>query len=170
MGSTAAFCVVLAAVIGALSLSLPVSATNHQQQTGTSVVQVYFDSVQVDSSTPQAYSFGVRAQTLPTLYIMRLHWEFGDGSYVDAPYCCQSNISEVRYHAYEAQGTYTIIVVAFDSAGNFADATVTVSPPTAVPEYPTYSIPLLLSLFAVLATVAVARQKKSPTHRRPNGP
>ena len=120
---------------------------------------VNFDSVQIDSSSPQAYSFGVRAQTAPTLYITRLHWEFGDGSYLDVPYCCQSLVSEVRYHAYPQQGTYTAVVVAFDNAGNFGDALVTVSWPTPVPEYPSYGLPLLLSLFAVLAVAGLTRGK-----------
>ncbi len=118
-----------------------------------------FNSVQLTTPPPQAYSFGVVAKTFPGLWITRLHWEFGDGAFLDVPYCCQSQVSEVQYHAYSRPGSYTVVVVAFDNAGNFGDAFVTVNWITPVPEYPSYSIPFLISLFAVLTAAAYTKSK-----------
>ncbi len=160
--------------MGTLSLSTPASAnspqatstisftvtttSNYQVVTG-GPLQVNFNSVQLTTPPPQAYSFGVGAKTFPGLWITRLHWEFGDGAFLDVPYCCQSQVSEVQYHAYTQPGSYTVVVVAFDNAGNFGDAFVTVNWITPVPEYPTYAIPLLISLLVALATAAYVKSK-----------
>ena len=129
-------------------------------------MQVNFDSVQVDTQSPQAYFFGVVAKTFPGLSITRLHWEFGDGAYLDVPYCCQSQVSEVQYHAYAQPGSYTVVVVAFDNAGSFGHAFVTVNWVTPIPEYPSYGIPLFISLFAVLAAASYAKGKRPLTPLR----
>ena len=125
-------------------------------------MQVVFNSVQVDSTPPQSYSFGVNAKTAPGNWITRLHWEFGDGSYLDVPYCCQSQVSEVQNHAYAQAGSYTVAVVAFDNVGNYGTTFVTVNWVTPVPEYPSYGLPLLLSLFLVLAAAGLSRGKIRP--------
>ncbi len=173
-------CIVLAALVGTLSLTAPASAnspqgttsisftitttTNYPVQTG-GMLQVNFNSVQVDTTPPQAYSFGVDAKTFPGLSITRLHWEFGDGAFLDVPYCCQNEVSEVRNHAYSQPGSYTVVVVAYDNAGNFGDAFVTVNWVQPVPEYQTPGLPLLMSVFAVLVVATYARSKRSV--RRP---
>jgi hypothetical protein len=125
-------------------------------------LQVVFNSVQVDSTPPQSYSFGVNAKTAPGNWITRLHWEFGDGSFLDVPYCCQSQVSEVQNHAYAQQGSYTVAVVAFDNVGNYGATLVTVNWVTPVPEYPSYGLPLLLSLFVMLAAAGLVRSKRPP--------
>jgi hypothetical protein len=123
------------------------------------VLQVNFNSVQVDTAPPQAYSFGVQAKTFPGLWITRLHWEFGDGTFLDVPYCCQSTVSEVQDHAYSQQGSYTVIVVAYDNAGNFGDVFVTVNWVTPIPEYPNYGTPLFIALFVVLGAAAFGKRR-----------
>jgi PKD domain-containing protein len=121
---------------------------------------VSFNSVQLDTGSPQAYAFGVVATASPGFTITLLHWEFGDGSFLDVPYCCPSQVSEVQYHAYQHPGSYTVLVWAYDSGGNFGNAFVTVSWPTPVPEYPTLAIPLLGAILAVLATVKYAKSNR----------
>jgi len=88
----------------------------------TSSVQVYFDSMSLTETSPQAYSFGVKAKTSPGLSIVKLSWQFGDGSSKDSPYCCQSQVSEVQYHSYSQQGPYAVSVSAVDSKGNSGSA------------------------------------------------
>ena len=78
---------------------------------------------------------------------------------MDVPYCCQSQVSEVQYHAYAQPGTYTVIVVAFDNAGNFGNAVVTVNWVTPVPEYTAYGFPLIASLLIALFGVALVRKR-----------
>ena len=119
-----------------------------------------FNSVQVNTVPPQSYSFGVNAKTFPGLWITRLHWEFGDGAILDVPYCCQNQVSEVQNHAYSQPGSYTVAVVAYDNAGNFGDAFVTVNWVQPVPEYQTPGLPLLLSVFAVLVVATYAKSKR----------
>ena len=118
-----------------------------------------FDSIQLTSSPPQAYSFNVNAKAAPGNYITRLVWQFGDGAGADVPYCCQSQVSEVQYHAYSQPGTYTVAVVVFDNGGNVGNAVVTVNWVTPVPEYTTYAIPLITSLLVALFGVAVIRKR-----------
>ena len=177
--SVVAICLILAGIVGMLNIATPAVAdsgsgtstisftvtttSNYQVQTG-GTLQVNFNSVSLSTPPPQAYSFGVDAKTFPGRWITRLHWEFGDGTFLDVPYCCQSEVSEVQYHAYAQPASYTVVVVAFDNAGGFGDAFVTVNWITPVPEYPTYAIPLFISLFAVLAAVAYAK-KLQPTVR-----
>jgi len=170
----------LAALAGTLSSSPPASAnspqgttsisftitttTNYPVQTG-GVLQVNFNSVQVDTVPPQAYSFGVQAKTFPGLWITRLHWEFGDGAFLDVPYCCQSTVSEVQDHAYSQPGSYTVVVVAYDNAGNFGDVFVTVNWVTPIPEYPNYGTPLFITLFAVLTAAAFGKRRVTSRSR-----
>jgi len=125
-------------------------------------LNVNFNSVQLDTRPPQAYSFGVVAKTFPGSSITRLHWEFGDGTFMDVVYCCQSQVSEVQYHAYTQPGSYTVIVVAYDNAGNFGDALVTVNWITPIPEYPSYGIPLMASILTVLLALAYAKNRRNP--------
>jgi hypothetical protein len=177
--SLVTICVLLAALVGTLSLSAPASAnvpqgttsisftvttTTNYQVTTNGPLQVNFNSVSLTNPPPQAYAFGVVAKTFPGLWITRLHWEFGDGAFLDVPYCCQRQVSEVQYHAYAQPGSYTVIVVAFDNMGNFGEAFVTVNWVTPVPEYPSYGLPLLLALFAVFAAATYAKGKH-PNHR-----
>jgi PKD repeat protein len=167
--------VVLAALLGMLSLNAA-SAMNLPQESSTlsftvnttssylvttgGPLTVKFNSVQLDTSSPQAYAFGVVATAAPGFTITRLHWEFGDGSLLDVPYCCPSEVTEVQYHAYQQPGSYTVLVVAYDSGGNSGSATVTVSWFTPVPEYPTVAIPLLGALLSALAVVAYAKNDR----------
>jgi hypothetical protein len=143
------------------TISFTVTTTSNYQVVTGGPLLVNFNSVSLSTPPPQAYSFGIIAKTFPGLSIIRLHWEFGDGAFLDVPYCCQSFVSEVQYHAYAHPGSYTVVVVAFDNAGNFGDAFVTVNWITPVPEYPTYAIPLFISLFAVLAAAAYAKKAHS---------
>ena len=124
---------------------------------------VNFNSVQLDTSSPQAYSFGITATATPGFTITRLHWDFGDGIFLDVPYCCQSQVSEVRYHAYQQPGSYLVTVIAYDSGGNSGDAATTISWPTPVPEYPNIAAPLLGAVLAGLVTLGYARRKRLGT-------
>ena len=166
---------VLAAVLGMLSISAAAAVNSPQESTTLSFTMtttssylvttggpltVNFNSVQLDTGSPQAYAFGVVATASPGFTITGLHWEFGDGSFLDVPYCCQSQVSEVQYHAYPHPGSYTVMVWAFDSGGHFGNAIVTVSWPTPVPEYPTLAIPLLGALVASLAAVKYAKNNR----------
>ncbi len=175
--SVIATCLLLAAVIGTFSLASPALANGPQATTSISFVvttttnylvttggqlQVYFDSVQLTSAPPQAYSFGAVAKTNPGFWITRLHWEFGDGAFLDVPYCCQSQVSEVQNHAYAQPGSYTIVLLAFDNAGSYGDAIITVNWATPVPEYPAYGLPLVISLFAVLVAATYTKGKFKP--------
>jgi len=166
---------VLAAVLGLLSLSAA-AAMNLPQDSSTlsftatttssyfvtagGPLTVKFNSIQLDTSSPQAYAFGVVATASPGFAVTKLHWDFGDGSFLDVPYCCPSQVTEVQYHAYPHPGSYTVLVEAFDSGGNSGNAIVTVSWPTPVPEYPSLAIPLLGALFAVLAAVRYAKSNR----------
>jgi hypothetical protein len=82
-------------------------------------VQVSFDSVSLFQFYPESCSFNVVAKTMsPGLSITQLSWQFGDGASLDVPYCCQSHVSEVRYHAYAQPGMYTVSVMVVDNVGN----------------------------------------------------
>ena len=118
-----------------------------------------FNSIELTGSPPQAYSFGVAAKTLPDLTITRILWQFGDGLGMDVPYCCQNQVSEVQYHAYSQPGSYTVVVMVFDSGGNAGNAVVTVNWATPVPEYAAYGLPLIISLLIALFGVASIRKK-----------
>lgn len=133
---------------GTTSISFTLTTTTNYQVTTGGALQVMFDSIQLTNPPPQAYSFGVNAKTTPGFWITRLVWQFGDGAVLDVPYCCQSQVSQVQYHAYSQPGSYTVVVVAFDNAGNFGNAVVTVNWVTPIPEYPTYAMPLIASLLA----------------------
>jgi hypothetical protein len=119
---------------------------------------VAFNSVQLTTPPPVAYSFGVTAKTFPGLWITNLIWQFGDGSSLNVPYCCQSWVSEVRSHAYSQAGSYTVLVIALDNAGNFGNAVVTVNWLTPLPEYPAYTMPLIASVLLTLMGAAWIRR------------
>jgi len=170
-------CIILAAVIGTFSLAASASGESGPQQTSISFtltttsnyqvqtggpLQVNFNSVSLTTPPPQAYAFGVNAKTFPGLWITSLDWNFGDGAVLNVPYCCQSQVSEVQYHAYAQPGTYTVIVLAFDNEGNSGGALVTVNWVTPVPEYPSYGLPLVLALFAVFAAATYTKGKHGP--------
>jgi hypothetical protein len=137
------------------SVSFIVTTTSNYPATmaGNSL-QVTFDSIQLTTPLPQAYSFGIVAKTAPGQWITQLVWLFGDGAALSVPYCCQSQISEVRYHAYAQQGSYTVQVVAFDNIGNTANAVVTVNWTVHAPEYPAATLPMIASLFLALVAVS----------------
>jgi hypothetical protein len=141
------------------SVGYTLTTTSGYGVTGNGNVQVSFDSVQLTGSPPQAYSFGVVAQTMPGLWITLLIWQFGDGSGKSVPYCCQSQVSEVQYHAYSQAGPYTVVVWAFDNAGNSGNAVVTVNWATPLAEYSAYFVPMVISLFVVLFGVAAIKKK-----------
>jgi hypothetical protein len=135
------------------TLSFTLTTTSSYFVSTSGQVTVNFNSVQLDTSSPQAYAFGVTATASPGSTIARLHWDFGDGIFLDVPYCCQSHLSEVRYHAYQQPGTYTVTVIAYDTGGNSGQASVTISWPTPIPEFPTTLGPIITSLITGLATV-----------------
>ena len=141
------------------SVSLTITSTTSLSATSAGSVQVSFNSVDLTQLSPQAYSFGVDAKTIPGLWITQLSWQFGDGMTKDVPYSAQNQVSEVQYHAYKTPGTYTVSVVAYDNMGNFGFAQVTVNWVTPVPEYSSYSIVLLLSL--LLVPVILRRRRVS---------
>jgi len=143
----------------ATSVSFTVTTTSNYQVATAGNLQVMFNSIQLTGSPPQAYSFGVAAKTSPGLSITRILWQFGDGVGKDVPYCCQSQVSEVQYHAYSQPGTYTVVVVVFDNGGNFGNAVVTVSWTTPMPEYTAFSLPLIASLLIALFGVASIRKR-----------
>lgn len=156
-------CIVLIAIMA--STRSTVSATGPQESNyqvfAAGALQVNFNSVQMSTLPPQAYSFGVVAITAPGLSIIRLLWQFGDGSILDVPYCCQSQVSEVRYHAYAQEGSYTVVVVAYDNAGNFGNAVVMVNWTTPVPEFSFASLSMIVSFLIVLAVAASLKGRSS---------
>jgi len=164
--------IVLAAALATLTMSSAAAVNSPQDASTLSLTStttsngqltVVFNSVQLDTISPQAYAFGVAAQALQGFTITRLHWDFGDGVSLDVPYCCQSQVSEVRYHAYQQPGTYTVTVTAYDSGGNMGDAATTISWATPVPEFQTATLPLLLSMLTVLSVTALMRKRTRPT-------
>jgi hypothetical protein len=156
---------------GSSTISFTFTTTSSYLVTTGGQLAVNFNSVQLDTNSPQAYAFGVTAMAVPGFTITRLHWEFGDGIFLDVPYCCQSQVSEVRYHSYEQPGSYTVMVIAYDSGGNFGDAITTISWPTPVPEFPSVALPLLTAVFMVVTTATLTRRSvnisnRSSAHRR----
>jgi hypothetical protein len=141
------------------SISFTVTTTSKYQVTTGGTLQVMLNSIQLTNPPPQAYSFGVTAKTNPGSWITHLLWQFGDGAVLDVPYCCQSEVSEVQYHAYSQPGSYTVVVVAFDNAGNFGNAVVTVNWVTPIPEYPAYAMPLIASLLAAFFGVISIKKR-----------
>jgi hypothetical protein len=67
------------------------------------------------------------AKTSPGLWITHMIWQFGDGAMKDIVYCCQSQVSDVQYHAYSQPGSYTVTLFALDNLGNSGSAMVTVN-------------------------------------------
>ena len=143
------------------SVSFTLTTTSNYPVSMAGALQVSFDSIQLTTPPPQAYSFGVVARTMPGLWITRLVWQFGDGSILDVPYCCQSQVSEVRYHAYAQEGSYTVVVVAYDNVGNFGNAMVTVNWAVSAPEYPAAGLPMIASLLTVLVAAALLKGRST---------
>lgn len=144
------------------TISYTLTTTSNYIGTTGGPLAVNFDSIQLTGQPPQAYSFGLHAKTLPTFWITNIHWVFGDGAVKDVPYCCQNQVSEVQYHAYSTPGQYTVFVVAYDNAGNFGTTQVTVNWATPIPEYPSYSLPLMASVLILFLALASLR-KLRPT-------
>jgi PKD repeat protein len=142
----------------ATSISYTFTTTSNYPVNLGGNLQVMFNSVQLTSLPPQAYSFGVDAKTAQGLWITRLVWVFGDGALMDIPYCCQNQVSEVQYHAYSQPGTYQVSVEAFDNAGNSGVAIVNVNWDTPVPEYTAYGFPLIVSLLVTFFGIAKIRK------------
>jgi len=154
---------VIAASAGSLSQGTAFAATspqNYQAMTG-GLVQVAFNSVQLTIPPPEAYSFGIDAKTVPGLWIAKLVWQFGDGSVLTVAYCCENEVSEVRYHTYAQPQSYTVTVVAYDSAGNYGSAVVTVNWALPAPEFPTSNFTMMVSFIALLATAGLLRTHQS---------
>jgi PKD repeat protein len=141
------------------AISFTLTTTSSYLITTAGQLTVNFNSIQLDTNSPQAYAFGVTATAASGFTITKLHWEFGDGIFLDVPYCCQSQVSEVRYHVYEQPGTYTVLILAYDSGGNFGDALVTVSWPTPVPEFPSTAGPALTSAIVIATAGFLATRK-----------
>jgi hypothetical protein len=141
------------------SVSFTLTTTSNYPIVAGGNLQVKFDSIQITTGPPQAYSFGVVAKTFPGLWITRLVWQFGDGAGKEVPYCCRDEVSEVQYHAYSQPGSYTVIVWAFDNAENYGVVLVTVNWVTPVPEYSTYGLPIVASLLVAFLGLAWVRKR-----------
>ena len=137
------------------------TTTSNYQATTSGSLQVSFNSIQLTTMYPQAYAFGIAAKTVSGLYITELIWQFGDGSVLDVPYCCQSQISEVRYHIYAQPQTYTVTVTAYDNAGNYGSAIVAVNWPVPAPEFPTANLSMVASFLIVLVSAAFLKARQS---------
>jgi PKD repeat protein len=109
------------------ALNVPFTVTTSHFQDRRGSLLVVFDSIELTTFLPQAYSFNVVAETGPGQWITRLVWHFGDGAVLNVPYCCHNMVSEVRYHIYAQEGCYTVKVVAFDNFGNSGIARATVN-------------------------------------------
>jgi hypothetical protein len=120
----------------AQAISYTITGTTSLSTSNSGVVQVEFNSVQMTLAYPQTYQFGVSAKTGNGLWITQLNWYYGDGASLSLPYCCQAQISYVSNHGYSQSGTYTVTVYAYDNAGNFGSAQITVN--WAVPTYASY--------------------------------
>jgi len=109
-----------------------VTGTHPSLQTRTAdsqVLQVWFDAPpQLTTLYPLAYLFNVAAKTAPGLWITSLVWSFGDGSMLTVPFSAQSQVSDIRAHVYATQGDYCVTVTAYDSAGNVATVSTSLSP------------------------------------------
>ena len=141
------------------TISFTITTTTNYFMTSTGSVEVKFDSIQLTQLPPQAYAFGVNVKTSPGSWITRILWQFGDGSSKDVPYCCQSQISEVQYHAYPQPGSYVVTAAAFDNTGNWGFAVVTVNWATSLPEYPDLTLPMIGSILVVLFGLTTFRSK-----------
>jgi PKD repeat protein len=131
--------------------------------TSSGSVRVYFDPIDLTWSSPQACSFNVHAKTSLGLSITELKWDFGDGSKKRVPYCCQTEVSEVQYHAYNYSVNpkmYTVTVVAYDNAKQSGYVQAVVNWSTPVPEYSNYGVALLLSM--LLVPILVRRRRALP--------
>jgi PKD repeat protein len=125
-------------------------------------IQVYFDPIDLTMAPPQACSFNVHAKTSPGLTITALKWDFGDGSKKYVPYCCQTQVSEIQYHAYDYSVNpkpYTVTVVAYDNAKQSGYVQAVVNWSTPVPEYSNYGVTLLLSL--LLVPILIRRRRRA---------
>ena len=109
------------------SLSITVTSTTSLSTISGGNVSVSFEAVGLTQLSPQTYSFNVFAKTSSGSWITQLIWQFGDGSSMDYPYSGQSQVSEVRNHAYSQPGTYTVSVIAWNNLGDWGYAQVQVN-------------------------------------------
>ncbi len=126
-------------------------------------VQVWFDGTPLlTTAYPTNYEFNVAAKTSSDPWITSLHWDFGDGSTLDVPFSGQSEVSDIRDHAYSQPGIYTVSVTAYDNMGNSGSAQVTVNwyiqtpPPPPTPQI-------------LITGVASGQGSVSPNCPSPNG-
>ena len=124
---------VIAIIILSSVLSMGYAAPNERGITihtaDSQGVQVWFDAPPLLTTLyPPAYMFNVAAKTSSGLWIVSLHWDFGDGSTLDLPFCCQSQISDIQNHIYKDQANYIITVTACDNEGNCNDVCVSLKP------------------------------------------
>jgi len=120
--------VVLSSIVGT-GYASPSERGIVMRTTDSQVVQVWFDAQpQLTTLYPPAYLFNVAAKTSSGLWIKSLHWDFGDGSTLDLPFCCQSQINDLRAHVYKDQSNYIITVTACDNGGNCNDVCVSLKP------------------------------------------
>jgi len=162
-------CVLLVNVPSQVDASRPadevpfICTSNPSLSTSGGSVQVYFDDIELTQSSPQTCEFNVHAKASVGLSITELIWDFGDGTMKQVPYCCQNQVSEIQYHAYNyslAPQTYVVTVVAYDNMNNFGYVRAVVNWSTPVPEYSNFGIALLLSM--LLVPVLVRRGRAVP--------
>ena len=124
---------IIAIIILSSVISMGYAAPNERGITihpaDSQVVQVWFNGPpQLTTLYPPAYMFNVAAKVSSGLWIVSLHWDFGDGSAKDVPFCCQSQISDIQNHIYKDQANYIITVTACDNAGDCNDVCVSLKP------------------------------------------
>ncbi|MGO9644694.1 MAG: PKD domain-containing protein [Candidatus Bathyarchaeia archaeon] len=120
--------IILSSVIS-MSYAAPTERGITIRTADSQTVQVWFNGPpQLTTLYPPAYMFNVAAKTSSGLWIESLHWDFGDGSTKDVPFCCQSQISDIQNHIYKDQANYIITVTACDNAGNCNDVCVSLKP------------------------------------------
>jgi hypothetical protein len=118
--------------------SLSFYSNTHLSAPSSQGLQVWFDgSPQLIMMYPTNYEFHVVAETSSGLWITDLHWDFGDNSTLDVPFSAQSQVSDMRFHAYSPPGIYTVTVTAYDNTGNSGNGQVTVNWSTEQQQDPT---------------------------------
>ena len=127
--STAIIAIIILSSVISMGYAAPTERGITARTADNQVVQVWFDAPpQLTTLYPPAYLFNVAAKTSSGLWIKSLHWDFGDGSTLDLPFCCQSQINDLRAHIYKDQANYIITVTACDNAGNCNDVCVSLKP------------------------------------------
>jgi len=127
--SIAIIAIVMLSSLVSMGYAAPTERGITVRTTDSQVVTVWFDAApQLTTLYPPAYVFNVAAKTSNGLWIKSLHWDFGDGSTLDLPFCCQSQVNDLRAHIYKDQSNYIITVTACDNAGNCNDVCVSLKP------------------------------------------